>query len=68
MAKKPSATSFALQPDLQFRFMLAERLHMTVAQIREMDCVEYIQWQIHFQRRAKAQKKVPSATKNKMRL
>jgi len=47
---------FALQPDLQFKFLLAEHLHMTVAQIREMDVVEFAQWQIHLARQARLRK------------
>lgn len=49
--------SFALQPDLQFKFWLAAELHMTVRELVDtMDCVEYHWWGVHFSRKAHAEK------------
>lgn len=61
-----STISFALQPDLQFKFFLAAELHMTVRQLTEtMDCVEYRWWACHFQRKAAEEAKAIERAKQK---
>lgn len=57
-------TSFALQPDLQFKFFLAEQLGMTVRALADsMDCVEYHWWGVHFTRKAAAEEKAAEKAK-----
>lgn len=59
-------TSFALQPDLQFKYFLAAELHMTVRELsRDMDCVEYHWWGVHFLRKADAEQKAMEKAKRK---
>ena len=57
--------SFALQPDLQFKFELASHLHKTVAEIKEMDGVEYIWWQVYFERQQQAQESAQAAAERR---
>lgn len=50
-------TTFALHPELQFEYALAQDLHMTVARMHEeMDCVELIRWEAFYKKRALQQK------------
>ena len=58
--------SFALQPDLQFKYWLAAELHMTVRELVEtMDCIEYHWWGVHFSRKAQAEKQAADQAKRK---
>lgn len=49
--------------------MLAQELKITMAQVREMDCIEYIYWQEHFMAQERARKKAmgPHRTKSGVR-
>jgi hypothetical protein len=41
-------------PDLEFEHYLAEKLSMTVAEVREMDNAEFVRWTRFYARRAQA--------------
>lgn len=44
------------QTELEFEFFLAEKLRMTVAQLRrEMSAQEFMQWGIYYSRKAQKQ-------------
>ena len=58
--------NFALQPDLQFKFHLAELLGMTVRQLCDtMDAVEFQQWGTHLSRKVAAEKAAMEKAKRK---
>lgn len=53
-------------PDLEFEFFLAEKLRMTVAQLRrEMTCREFMQWQVYYGRKAQKQELAALQAKQK---
>jgi hypothetical protein len=62
-ARPNSTTSFAIQPELQFKFELAERLGKFVSEINRMDCVEFHWWAVHFQRKAAAEQRAINRAK-----
>jgi hypothetical protein len=41
--------------EVAFEFYLAEKLHRTVAEIREMDNDEFMRWGVYFGRKAQQQ-------------
>lgn len=41
--------------EVQFEFFLAEKLHRTVAEIRQMSNDEFMRWSVYFGRKAQMQ-------------
>lgn len=39
-------------PSLEFEFFLAQKLSMTVAELREMSNEEFVGWQVYYGRKA----------------
>lgn len=57
MPPKAAWIAFETNPDLEFDFYLAEKLGMTVADLRErLSGQEYLQWSVYFSRKANRQK------------
>lgn len=42
-------------PNLEFEFYLAAKLGRTIAELREMDNAEFVQWSVYFGRLAQRQ-------------
>lgn len=49
--------SFALQPDLQFKYFLCEKLKKLPREIETLSCVELYWLEQHFKRKHEAEKK-----------
>jgi len=47
---------FESDPDAEFAFFLAEKLHRTVAELEEMDNAEYLKWNVYYVRKAHRRK------------
>lgn len=48
--------AFTANPDLEFEFYLAQKLSMTVGELRErMSNAEFVQWVAYYSKRAQAQ-------------
>ena len=43
---------FETEPEFHFEFYLAERLHLSLAQVRRMPAQEFMQWGVYFGRKA----------------
>lgn len=66
MPPKAAYRAFDDDPDTEFEFLLAERLGMTVARLRdEMTCDEFMRWGVYLGR--KAQRRELAAQKAKGR-
>lgn len=42
-------------PEFHFEFFLAERLRMSLTQVRSMPMIEFVQWGIYFGKKAQRQ-------------
>lgn len=60
-------TPFALQPDQQFQYFLAEQLHCFVSDIEQMDVIEYQRWGLHFERKARREHEALESSKRRGR-
>lgn len=52
MPTKAAYLRFEDDPDAEFQFFLAEKLHCTVAEIGQMSNLEYMRWGIWYSRKA----------------
>lgn len=53
MPTKAAYKAFLTNPDLEFDFFLAEKLHMTVAEMRQrVSGQEHLEWSIYYARKA----------------
>lgn len=50
--------------DLEFEFYLADRLKMTVAELREMSSTEFLGWSVYHGRRAQRQELATKMAQN----
>lgn len=46
---------FETDPEFHFDFFLAERLRMSLGQVRALPAREYLEWGVYFGRKAQAQ-------------
>ena len=56
-------TSFALQPDLQFKFFLCCELGRLPAEIDSMTCIDYHRFAIHYERKQQAESRAMDEAK-----
>lgn len=53
MPTRPPFKEFEANPELEFRYLLAQKLGMTVAEMaHRMSNDEYVHWQIYYARKA----------------
>lgn len=60
-------TSFALQPDLQFKFFLCVELGKMPEEIDQMSCVDYQRFSLYYQRKNEAEKKAIDDAKRRQK-
>lgn len=53
-------------PDVEFDYVLAETLSMTVGEVREMPAAEYVGWSVYLGRKAQRQQ-LASMTRGRRR-